>query len=47
VGWLNGIIQFNGKEWSLVDPTFGSNMSDKSLKSFIGDGTNYSVKYAY
>ena len=47
VGWLNGIIQFNGKEWSLVDPTFGSNMSDRSLKSYIGDGTNYSVKYVY
>ncbi|MCQ2519197.1 MAG: transglutaminase-like domain-containing protein [Lachnospiraceae bacterium] len=47
IGWLNGVIQFNGKEWSLVDPTFGSTTSEKQLKSYIGDGTNYSVKYIY
>lgn len=47
VGWLNGIIQFNGKEWSLVDPTFGASMADKKLKNYIGDGTNYSIKYVY
>ncbi len=47
VGWLNGVIQFNGQEWSLVDPTFGSTTSEKKLKSYIGDGTNYSVKYIY
>lgn len=47
VGWLNGVIQFNGSEWSLVDPTFGASTSEKSLKEYIGDGTNYSVKYVY
>lgn len=47
IGWLNGIIQFNGKEWSLVDPTFGASMGDKKLKNYIGDGTNYSIKYVY
>ena len=47
VGWLNGVIQFNGKEWSLVNPTFGATTNEKKLKSYIGDGTNYSVKYIY
>lgn len=47
VGWLNGVIQFNGKEWSLVDPTFGSTTNEKKLKSYIGEGSNYSVKYIY
>lgn len=47
IGWLNGIIQFNGNEWELVDPTFGASTDEKKLKDYIGDGTNYSVKYIY
>ena len=47
IGWVNGMIQFDGKEWSLMDPTFASNTEEKSLKEFIGDGENYSVKYIY
>ncbi len=47
IGWINGIIEFDGKDWSLLDPTFASNTNEKELKSFIGDGSNYSVKYIY
>ncbi len=47
IGWVNGIIEFDGNEWSLMDPTFASNTDEKELKSFIGDGTNYTVKYIY
>ena len=47
IGWVNGMIEFDGKEWSLMDPTFASNTEDKTLKDFIGDGSNYSVKYIY
>lgn len=47
VGWLNGVIQFNGSEWELVDPTFGASTNEKTLKEYIGDGTNYSTKYVY
>ena len=32
-GWLNGIIEFDGNVWTLVDPTFGANTDDKTLKS--------------
>lgn len=47
VGWVNGIIQFDGQNWSLMDPTFAANSSEKQLKSFIGDGDNYVTKYIY
>ncbi len=47
VGWVNGMIEFDGTEWSLMDPTFASNNSDDTLKEFIGDGDNYRVKYIY
>lgn len=46
-GWLNGIIEFDGKVWTLVDPTFGANTSDKELKKFIGDGSNYVLQKMY
>lgn len=46
-GWVNGIIEFDGTSWSLMDPTFAANSSEKSLKKFIGDGSNYTVKYVY
>ena len=47
IGWLNGVIQFNGKEWSLVHPTFGASTNEKKLKEYIGSGDNYSTKYVY
>lgn len=46
-GWVNGIIQFDGQNWSLMDPTFAANAKEKELKSFIGDGSNYVTKYIY
>jgi len=47
-GWVNGVIQFDGKSWKLMDPTFASsgNQSAEVMK-FIGDGTNYVVKFIY
>ena len=47
VGWVNGIIKFDGKNWELMDPTFAANMSEDKLKTFIGEGDNYVVKYMY
>ncbi|MDY3919320.1 MAG: transglutaminase-like domain-containing protein [Candidatus Limivivens sp.] len=46
-GWVDSIIRFDGKNWSLMDPTFASTMGNGAdLKSFIGDGTNYEVQYS-
>ena len=27
-GWVNGIIEFDGNDWKLMDPTFASTSSD-------------------
>ncbi len=41
------IIEFDGKSWSLMDPTLAAGNSRSSLKKYIGDGNNYTVKYSY
>ncbi len=46
-GWINGIISFDGKTWTLMDPTLAANSSEKDLKDFIGSGDNYVTKYVY
>lgn len=46
-GWLNGIISFDGNTWTLVDPTFGASTNDRTLKKFIGDGSNYTTQKMY
>ena len=47
-GWIESVIQFDGKSWKLMDPTYAStgNQSSEAMK-YIGDGKNYSVKYLY
>ncbi len=47
IGWLNGIIEFDGNTWTLVDPTFGASTDDRTLKKFIGDGSNYVLQKMY
>lgn len=47
IGWVNGIMEFDGTDWTLMDPTFASTSSEKDLKNFIGDGSNYKTKYIY
>ena len=47
VGWVNGIVEFNGTEWELMDPTLAASQGEKALKSFIGDGSNYVKAYQY
>lgn len=46
-GWVDNIIEFDGKSWSLMDPTLAASNSRSSLKKYIGDGSNYSLKYSY
>lgn len=46
-GWVDKVIEFDGKSWSLVDPTLAANNSGPSVKKYIGDGNNYTEKYAY
>lgn len=46
-GWVDDIIEFDGKSWSLMDPALGANNERKSVKKYIGDGSRYVVKYTY
>ena len=48
-GWVDKIIEFNGSEWSLMDPTLASNKNNKTadVGAYIGDGSHYTVKYCY
>lgn len=46
-GWIDKIIEFDGKNWSLMDPTLAANNSTKAVGKYIGDGSNYIVKYSY
>lgn len=47
IGWVDDIIEFDGKSWALMDPTLAASNSRSSLKKYIGDGSNYTVKYLY
>lgn len=47
IGWVNGIVEFDGHDWQMMDPTFAANSSVGDLKSFIGSGDNYELKYSY
>ena len=47
VGWVNGIIEFDGHNWELMDPTFATTTSEKKLKNYIGEGDNYVTKFMY
>ena len=44
-GWINGIIEFDGKDWELLDPTFAS--TSDSPKDFIPENGKYITKYVY
>lgn len=47
-GWTTGVIYFDGKKWSLMDPTYADTAkSDEKVKDYVGDSSNYQVKYVY
>ncbi|MDR1589151.1 MAG: transglutaminase-like domain-containing protein [Oscillospiraceae bacterium] len=47
-GWVNDMIEFDGKNWKLMDPTFASSGKESAdVMKYIGDGKNYAAKYYY
>ena len=47
-GWITGVIYFDGKKWSLMDPTYADTAkSDEKVKEYVGNAGNYRVKYVY
>lgn len=46
VGWVDGIIQFDGANWTLMDPTMAAGQKPKNVGKFMKENT-YTVKYEY
>ena len=46
-GWINGVIRFDGSNWTLMDPTFAAVSEDVALQGFIGDGSGYQTRFIY
>jgi transglutaminase-like putative cysteine protease len=46
-GWIDKIIQFDGTDWTLMDPTLGSYASNSQVKKTLDDTTYYQLKYKY
>lgn len=46
-GWVDSIIEFDGKSWSLMDPTLAAGNNRSSVKEYVGDGSRYTEKYFY
>lgn len=48
VGWVKNAIYFDGKTWTLMDPTFVSTgKGSASIMKYVTTSSNYSAKYAY
>lgn len=45
-GWIDNILEFDGDTWELMDPTLAANNDSGALSNYIGEGTNYTVKYS-
>ena len=47
VGWVNGVIQFDGEKWTLMDPTTAASQGEKVTAEFLKTEGEYAVKYIY
>lgn len=47
IGWVDNIIEFDGKSWSLIDPTLAAANKASDVKKYISNHKNYITKYTY
>ena len=45
IGWINGIIQFTGDTWTMMDPTFAS--TSKNPIKFVPTKDKYKISFMY
>ncbi len=45
IGWINGIIQFTGDTWTMMDPTFAS--TSKNPIKFVPTKDKYKISFIY
>ena len=47
-GWIHRIIEFDGRSWVRMDPTFASaSQNGEDILRYIGDGSHYNDLYVY
>lgn len=46
-GWVDDIIEFDGKNWQLMDPTLAAGNDKSAVKKYVNDKNHYIVKYNY
>lgn len=48
VGWIDNIIEFDGKNWRLMDPTLASYADKSTIKDYMKNSdTKYKIKFNY
>ncbi len=47
IGWVNGVIRFDGETWVRMDPTFAAASSGFGQNSYVGDGEHYTEMFYY
>lgn len=47
IGWVNGVIRFDGESWTLMDPTTAASKGEKVTAEFLQTEGEYSAKYIY
>lgn len=46
-GWVDNMIEFNGHEWQLLNPTLAAGNDPASVKEYVSDQSHHIVKYSY
>jgi len=46
-GWMDGVIFFDGVNWSRIDPTLAAGNRHTSVKEYVNNSGNYREKYFY
>lgn len=48
IGWVENMIQFDGENWSIVDPTLAANNESKEeVKNYMANKENYQAFFQY
>ena len=45
-GWVDNVIKFDGKNWTMMDPTFAAG-GGEGIQDFITNSSNYNIEYIH
>jgi len=46
-GWVSNIIEFDGRSWRVMDPTFVATGGQDTILEFVGDGRNHRTTHIH